>query len=587
MIRLNTNMKYFSNVSEGRCMDSLPNFSVVKVEYDNSYREVVLNTFNITQGLSVDGNFIYWLKDDHLTVWNRICDHAGGRLIAKKGVVICPLHGWTFNPETHSYQNVKVSKAPLYEGRLDFNDVSVTLKSEKLKTMPFDTDSEVKLRYLNHACVVLETDQFSIALDPWLFGPAFSNGWWLQTPSKTDALDLLNSVDAIFISHNHPDHLNLHTLESVSKDIVIITPNFQGSNCADVLKDLGFHNIVIANFGEAFLNSDEEIFIAPLKSGDFRNDSGVLLQVGTFKAIFNVDSNYLDFWRFPNDVTLFASSYASGTSGYPICFDNYTDEKKRDIVKRNKGSKRATIKSILMRMVPNYFLPYAGAFTEKAPRDKYIVDLNSKNSISDYKDMCDSLSISLLDYRNTDNFMFRGSKLILSDNVEVPRRNIDDIESYIFDTQEDYGRISLTHLRDYFQNCSFRDDLTLEVLYANDAFESNFGGFHLDFSKKELDIRAGPFDGNLAEDHRFLRLKVREHEFSKVVQDFLPWENLFIGFQLKAYRNPDVYNAEFWYHFSNIHVGGELKRSSADCNACEKILQKLDYEAIKEEKHTK
>lgn len=561
-------------------MDFASEFSIVKVEYVETSKDVDLQSTHLTEGLTIDGNFIYWLKNDYLKVWDRVCDHAGGRLIAKNGNIVCPLHGWCFDPETQLYKNVNVSKAPLYSGSARVTSLSVTRRTEQLRTMPFKKNLGVNLRYLNHACVILESADFSIALDPWLLGPAFSNGWWLQKPSKIDALELVNNVDAIYISHNHPDHLNSSTLQHLSNDSLIITPKFQNADCSKFLQDLGFHNIITPNFGEAYLNRDKEIYLVPLKSGDFRNDSGLFIQIGSFKAIFNVDSNFIDFWRFPDNLTLFASSYASGTSGYPICFENYSDLQKQEIVKRNKNSKRSTIKSILQKAKPKFFMPYAGAFVERAQRDTYIKELNEKNSISDYADLCQHLNIELMDYRVADSFTFLGEKMSYSKNVDLPRRVSDDPDHYISNIKKEYDILSTVELTDYFHNCDYRDSLILEIIYTDDHFTEDFGNFHVDFSEPELCVRDGPFSGEAENEQRLLSLKVRISEFSRVIRERLPWEDLFIGFQLRARRVPDVYNAEFWYYFSNIHVGQISKRSTDNCNSCEKILQKFDSEMI-------
>jgi CMP-N-acetylneuraminate monooxygenase len=40
-----------------------------------------------------------------------------------------------------------------------------------------------------------------------------------------------------------------------------------------------------------------------------------------------------------------------------------------------------------------------------------------------------------------------------------------------------------------------------------------------------------------------------------VVANGLPWEDLSIGFQCRVDRAPDVYNSDFWFHFTNVHIG--------------------------------
>ena len=67
-----------------------------------------------------------------------------------------------------------------------------------------------------------------------------------------------------------------------------------------------------------------------MKSGDFRDDSGIYFSIGKFKSILAVDTNSINFFSLPNNITFLASSFAGGASGYPVCFDNLEiDEKKK------------------------------------------------------------------------------------------------------------------------------------------------------------------------------------------------------------------------------------------------------------------
>ena len=45
-------------------------------------------------------DLIVYKTNNEIKVYDRICDHAGGRLITNNnGDVICTLHKWQFNPE--------------------------------------------------------------------------------------------------------------------------------------------------------------------------------------------------------------------------------------------------------------------------------------------------------------------------------------------------------------------------------------------------------------------------------------------------------------------------------------------------------
>jgi len=52
---------------------------------------------------------------------------------------------------------------------------------------------------------------------------------------------------------------------------------------------------------------------------------------------------------------LLCSSFAGGDSGFPLCFENYTEQEKKAVVTRNCGAIKVT--------KARYFMPYAGFFT--------------------------------------------------------------------------------------------------------------------------------------------------------------------------------------------------------------------------------
>jgi len=58
----------------------------------------------------------------------------------------------------------------------------------------------------------------------------------------------------------------------------------------------------------------------------------------------------------------------------------------------------------------------------------------------------------------------------------------------------------------------------------------------------------------------------------------MPWEDLLIGFQCKLLRNPNTYNVEFWYHFTNSYITSKYIRESSKCNSCTSLSQFIDQQ---------
>ena len=528
----------------------------------------------LQDGVNMLNDFIVWRQKDTIKVYDRICDHNGGRLITNQGRTTCPLHGWEFDPKSGDYLNIKCHKTPLYDGPIHpHGSVSVPLKSLQRKLENFKSNVEFKIRFLNHACLVIDCGEIKFATDPWIFGSAFSNGWWLANPSPNDSLAELNSCDFIYISHNHPDHLHPQTLSEIRKDIPIVTASFDSNSTVSMLTDLKFKFVNALKFDEKWVMEDDELAFSILKSGDFRDDSGLLIEIGNKTVLLTVDSNFLDFWRFPEKIDLLASSFAGGASGFPLCFETVEPERKLQVIARNRRSAYTTNKMVLQKIKPKAFLPYAGFFTEKAKRDCYIRENNKKNTIDDYADLCQNLDIRLIDATKTPIISMTKSEISTQTYPsslmyeEAPEIQIfrDELENVLSEKE----------LAQYFENCNFCADLDLLLLPVNNDFENPTHSCFIKFQNDGSTIISFEKEFERRTDVNFLQIKTRKHELAKVVQRGLPWEDLSIGFQCRIYREPDIYNVNFWHHFTNVYINDNVRRRTKDCNGCEVIAQQL------------
>jgi UDP-MurNAc hydroxylase len=69
---------------------------------------------------------------------------------------------------------------------------------------------------INHASVLIESAGVRLLTDPWLYGPAFNEGWDLLSPTPF-GIELFNSVTHIWFSHEHPDHFAPRVLKDIPK----------------------------------------------------------------------------------------------------------------------------------------------------------------------------------------------------------------------------------------------------------------------------------------------------------------------------------------------------------------------------------
>ena len=74
----------------------------------------------------------------------------------------------------------------------------------------------VKVTLLGHATVLVETGPMRILMDPVLQDP-FENGMVVSCPKRVIDLDRLEPIDVVVLSHRHPDHFDLPSLDRLSR----------------------------------------------------------------------------------------------------------------------------------------------------------------------------------------------------------------------------------------------------------------------------------------------------------------------------------------------------------------------------------
>ena len=102
----------------------------------------------------------------------------------------------------------------------------------------------MRITFLGHAGLFIETEHGSILCDPW-FHPAFFASWVPFPDNGTLDLAPFSNPDYLYVSHSHDDHLDARFLsEHVSKDTVVILPDYPTDDHHRTLAALGFHEFL-------------------------------------------------------------------------------------------------------------------------------------------------------------------------------------------------------------------------------------------------------------------------------------------------------------------------------------------------------
>lgn len=104
----------------------------------------------------------------------------------------------------------------------------------------------MKIRLVSHASVLVEAAGAAIWTDPWLSGQVFNNSWSLLVPPVWDDA-WLESIDYLWLSHEHPDHFHLPTLrglpEAFKRRVEVLFQALPTDKMPQAFARLGFTNV--------------------------------------------------------------------------------------------------------------------------------------------------------------------------------------------------------------------------------------------------------------------------------------------------------------------------------------------------------
>jgi L-ascorbate metabolism protein UlaG (beta-lactamase superfamily) len=149
-------------------------------------------------------------------------------------------------------------------------------------------------RYFGHACILLETRDVTVLLDPVL------SYTYESDVSRYTYEDLPEVIDYALITHNHQDHILFETLLQLRHRIRnIVVPRNCGGALQDpslklLLRQCGFHNVIEISEMEEIPVEQGSITALPFlgEHGDLNilSKSAYLLRMGKHKLLFAADS---------------------------------------------------------------------------------------------------------------------------------------------------------------------------------------------------------------------------------------------------------------------------------------------------------
>jgi L-ascorbate metabolism protein UlaG (beta-lactamase superfamily) len=183
-------------------------------------------------------------------------------------------------------------------GSMKTKCVEPFLSSASVRVPKLWRSKQIRLRYIGHACVLIEWNGISILTDA--FVPVRPVQGGLERFSYSD---LPEYIDFVLITHNHQDHYVFETLLRLRHRIKgLVVPKSLGFLYGDLSlkllsRILGFKNVTELDVLESISFPDGEIIGTPFfgEHGDYiQGKIGYVVRCGKEKILFAADSDCLD-----------------------------------------------------------------------------------------------------------------------------------------------------------------------------------------------------------------------------------------------------------------------------------------------------
>ena len=124
----------------------------------------------------------------------------------------------------------------------------------------------MRITYLGHAGLRIDTAHGSILCDPWA-NPAYFGSWFVFPDNSGLDWDRVGETDYLYVSHMHQDHFDPVLLrDHISHAATVLLPDFPVPDLRENLERLGFTRFQTLPNGKAVMLGGLRLMIQALKS---------------------------------------------------------------------------------------------------------------------------------------------------------------------------------------------------------------------------------------------------------------------------------------------------------------------------------
>jgi len=232
----------------------------------------------------------------------------------------------------------------------------------------------MKITFISQASIRVKTSDCTILTDPWYMGTAFNDAWKLL-PAPVWDNSMLDDIDFLWISHEHPDHFHIATLKSFPqafKDRVTLL--FQKNNTdkmPNAFSKLGFKNIMLLNNRKIYdITPKTRVYVSQI--GQMDSSLAVMNEGTTILNLNDCEANTIDCKNFVKDlgkIDIVLNQFSmAGYNGF-YDYENHLPQTARTIIQNMIDNHRD--------LGARYSIPFASNLYFCTEDNKYMNDFGN------------------------------------------------------------------------------------------------------------------------------------------------------------------------------------------------------------------
>ena len=224
----------------------------------------------------------------------------------------------------------------------------------------------MKIKYITNAMVLIQGKNTKVLSDPWITFNNLSCTNYYNFPENKFSQKEIKKIkpDFIYISHSHPDHYDLETLNLFGKKVKIIIAAFQNNYLEKALIRNGFKNVIVPKKdGIIKLNKNDFAYIKPAETTE-ELDSVSFFHIDD-KNIINLNDNIENYDQSKSIKKQFKTIDIAllpycGFGEYPLRYNNLNYKQKFIAAENKKQKTRENLLKYIKILEPRFVIPFAG-----------------------------------------------------------------------------------------------------------------------------------------------------------------------------------------------------------------------------------